>query len=66
VKQIVSTTEAAWLLELDPRSFPALARRQGVVPLGPVRVGRSTITRWRLADVQMMAGPPSPANEPAR
>lgn len=58
MRQVVTTTEAAWLLELDPKTFPAVARRNGVAPLGAVRAGRSTVQRWALADLQQMAPAP--------
>lgn len=59
MRTALSTSEAAWLLELDPRSFPRMARRHGVRPVGTVRVGRSTVTRWSVEDVERLAPVPA-------
>ncbi len=59
MKRVVNSTEAAWLLQLDPRDLPKVARARNVKPLGRVRVGRSWVTRWAVEDVARLAGPPT-------
>lgn len=58
MKRVVNSTEAAWLLQLDARDLPAWMRAAGVKPLGKVRVGRSTVTRWAIEDVLRIAPAP--------
>jgi hypothetical protein len=51
VKATVTSTEAALLLRMDPRSFPRWARALGVEPVRRQRIGRSTVTVWSLAEL---------------
>ena len=46
MRRTLTTTEAAWLSGVDPRSFTRWARHHGITPLHRVRVGRSTLTVW--------------------
>jgi hypothetical protein len=60
MKRVVNSTEAAYLLGMDPREVPAYARAHRVEPLGRVRIGRSTVTRWAVEDIIAIA--PAPAD----
>lgn len=48
----VSTREAAQLLGLNPHRFAEWARAADVEPLHRVRIGRSTLTVWSIADIR--------------
>lgn len=55
MRRVLSTTEAAWLMQKDEKTFPRWARARGVLPLGRVRVGRSWVTRWAVEDLARIA-----------
>jgi hypothetical protein len=61
MKRVVNSSEAAYLLRIDPRDLPAYAREHHVEPLGRVRIGRSTVTRWAVEDIVSIA--PAPAGQ---
>lgn len=44
----LTTTEAAWLLGIDPRSFARWAKERGLEPERRMRIGRSTVTVWSI------------------
>lgn len=46
MKPTLTTTQAAYLCGVDPRSFTRWAREHGVTPLRRQRIGRSTVTVW--------------------
>ena len=48
-RHTLTTTEAAWFLGIDPRSFGRWARERGIAPERRMRIGRSTITVWSVA-----------------
>lgn len=48
-RQTLSTTEAAYILGIDPRSLVRWARERGVEPERRMRIGRSTVTVWSVA-----------------
>jgi phage terminase Nu1 subunit (DNA packaging protein) len=48
-RQTFTTTEAASLTDVDPRSFTRWARERGIEPVRRMRIGRSTVTLWSLA-----------------
>jgi hypothetical protein len=54
-RQTLTTTEAAWLLEVDPRSFRRWAHRHGTEPVRRVRIGRSWTTVWALTDITALS-----------
>lgn len=58
MRTVVSSSEAALLLAMDARTFPRWARGRGITPLGRVRIGRSWVTRWALADIVVNAPGP--------
>jgi hypothetical protein len=58
MKRVVSSSEAAFLLGLDPRHLPAYCRERRIEPLGKVRVGRSWVTRWAIEDILAIAPVP--------
>lgn len=51
MKATLSTTEAALLLKMNPRSFARWARDLGVAPIRRQRIGRSTVTVWSVASL---------------
>jgi hypothetical protein len=51
MRRVVNSEQAAWLLQVDVKTLPKIMRANQVEPLGQVRVGRSTITRWDVNDV---------------
>jgi len=53
--QVYSTTAAAYLVGIDPRSFARWARRHGITPVGRERIGRSFITWWSWDDLKKAA-----------
>jgi predicted site-specific integrase-resolvase len=53
----LTTTEAADLLGIDPKSFARWARHHGIVPVHRVRVGRSTVTAWSMAQLAAVTAP---------
>lgn len=55
MRRVLNTTEAAWLLQIEPGYLPRYARNRGVQPLGRVRVGRSWVTRWAFEDIALIA-----------
>lgn len=58
MKRVLTSTEAAYLLAVDPRTLPAYARQHNVEPLGRVRIGRSWVTRWAVEDIIAIAPAP--------
>lgn len=58
----VTTTEAAQLLGVDPRSFPRYARRHNLEPVRRLRVGSSTVTLWSVAALIALSGRHAPAD----
>lgn len=50
-RQTLSTTEAAYLVGVDPRLFAKWARDRHLEPLRRQRIGRSTVTVWSYADL---------------
>lgn len=48
----LTTGEAAQLLGLNPHRFAEWARAAQVEPLRRVRIGRSTVTVWSIADIR--------------
>lgn len=58
MRRVVNSTEAAWLLGLDPKDLPDYCRRHRVQPLGRVRIGRSWVTRWASEDIIAIAPVP--------
>jgi hypothetical protein len=52
VKLTVSTREAAQLLGLNPHRFAEWARAAELLPLRRIRIGRSTLTVWSIADIR--------------
>jgi hypothetical protein len=46
-----TTTEAAYLAGVDPRSFTRWARERGIEPVRRMRIGRSTVTLWARANL---------------
>jgi hypothetical protein len=58
MKRVVNSTEAAYLLDMDPRQLPAYARANRIEPLGRVRIGRSWVTRWAVEDIVAIAPAP--------
>lgn len=64
MKRVVNSTEAAWLLDIDPGNLPRYARRRGIRPLSRVRIGRSWVTRWAVEDVMAIAPAPPTAYQP--
>lgn len=46
MRATVTTTEAAYLTGVDPRSFVRWARDRGIAPLRRQRIGRSFVTIW--------------------
>lgn len=44
-------------MQVDSRSFARWARTHGLHPVHRVRVGRSTITAWSLADLRRVHAP---------
>ncbi len=57
----LTTAEAAFLLGLSPGSLARWCRAHGVQPLCRMRVGRSTITVWRVADLKAASAPSVPS-----
>ena len=57
MRTTLTTTEAARMLGVDPRSFARWAYAHGVHPLHRVRVGRSTVTAWSMADLARATAP---------
>ena len=57
VRTTLTTTEAASFIGINPRSFRRWARNHGVEPLHRVRVGRSTVTAWSMADLGRVTAP---------
>lgn len=48
-RRTLTTTEAAYYVGVDPRSFARWARRRGLQPVRRLRIGRSTVTVWSVA-----------------
>lgn len=46
----VTTTEAAFILGINPRSFARWARQRGLTPRRQ-RIGRSTLSVWLISDL---------------
>jgi hypothetical protein len=46
-----TTTEAAYLVGVDPRSFVRWARRHHIQPVRRMRIGRSFVTLWALPEL---------------
>jgi hypothetical protein len=61
MRSVLTSSEAAWLLRVDPRNLPRVARAHGVEPLPRVRIGRSWVTRWAVEDIARLA--PGPGHE---
>ena len=57
MRTTLTTTEAAAMLGVDPRSFARWAYAHGVRPLHRVRIGRSTVTAWPMADLARVTAP---------
>ena len=57
MRTTLTTTEAASFIGINPRSFRRWARNHGVEPLHRVRVGRSTVTAWAMADLGRVTAP---------
>jgi hypothetical protein len=55
----LTTTEAAWLLDVPAGSFARWARERGVTPLRTQRIGRSTVTIWSIAALRTATAPPA-------
>lgn len=51
MRTTVTTSEAASIVGVSPRSFARWARRHGVQPLRHQRIGRSTVTVWSMASL---------------
>ena len=51
MRQTFTTTEAAHLAAVDPRSFSRWARERGITPLRRMRIGRSYVTLWARTDL---------------
>jgi len=51
VRRTFTTTEAAEAMGVDPRSFARWARVRGVVPVRRMRIGRSFVTLWSVAQL---------------
>lgn len=49
--QLMSTTAAARLVNVSPKSFKRWARAHQVAPLGRKRIGRSFVTVWLLDEI---------------
>jgi hypothetical protein len=52
-----TTTEAAYLAGVDPRSFVRWARRHHIQPVRRMRIGRSYVTLWSYADITAATHP---------
>lgn len=52
MRQTLTTTEAAFVLGKDPKSFARWARSLGVEPLRRQRIGRSTVAVWSLTQLK--------------
>jgi len=50
-RQTFTTTDAAHIAAVDPRSFVRWARERGIEPVRRMRIGRSTVTLWARADL---------------
>lgn len=50
-RQNITTTEAAYLAGVDPRSFSRWARDRGLAPERKQRIGRSTVTLWSVSSL---------------
>ena len=50
-RHTLTTTEAAWFLGIDPRSFGRWARERGIAPVRRMRIGRSYVTLWARDDL---------------
>ena len=59
MRTTLTTTEAATMLGVDPRSFARWAYAHGVRPLHRVRIGRSTVTAWSMTDLAKATAPRS-------
>ena len=57
MRTTLTTTEAATMLGVDPRSFARWAYAHGVRPKHRVRIGRSTVTAWSMADLARATAP---------
>ena len=57
MRTTLTTTEAATLLGVDPRSFARWAYHHGVRPMHRVRIGRSTVTAWSMVDLAKATAP---------
>lgn len=57
MRTTLTTIEASTLLGVDPRSFARWARQHSITPMHSVRVGRSTVTAWAMADLARVTGP---------
>jgi hypothetical protein len=57
MRTTLTTTEAATVLGVDPRSFARWAYAHGVRPMHRVRIGRSTVTAWSMADLARATAP---------
>lgn len=49
---LFTTSQAAYLLGVDPRSFTRWARKHGIAPHGRQRIGRSFVTWWAMDDLE--------------
>lgn len=47
----VTTTEAAYLAGVDPRSFSRWARDRDLAPVSRMRIGRSWVTLWSVSSL---------------
>jgi len=56
MRRTITTAEAAYLLQLDPRSLARKMRQLGIEPERKQRIGRSTVTVWELRKIQEAAG----------
>lgn len=50
-RSTLTTTEAAYILGIDPKSFARWARALGITPLRRQRIGRSTVSVWSITDL---------------
>lgn len=53
----LNTSQAANLVDVDPRSFARWARDHGVEPLRRQRIGRSFVTVWDRAQIAAATAP---------